>query len=241
MMSDIYVLIYALSVGWGHVVESEHLQWQDAEKNKVPEDEVLGCKVKYKLTHPDRILSMDEAGDKGDQSEDIPTRENKVMCESINWTIQGFTTLSGKAVLAVVIIKKGSLPNFKELYGYDFKADWVGEGEQPCLLGNKLRPDQDDDDDNNHDQLVLTDKLPSKQQMNANILHRHLYPGLVRCEFNEITVPGLVFISPGGGVTPEILLESLDHLDQLGVYPRGYVLPDPALVVDGPLYNMTTI
>ena len=68
---------------------------------------------------------MDEIGDKGDQSEDNPTRSNKVVCktigppptkwsttDNISWTGQGFTTLDGKAVLAVVIIKKGSECNF---------------------------------------------------------------------------------------------------------------------------------
>ena len=247
MMLDMYVLIYALFVDWGHAVELEHPQWQDADGNEVPEEEALGCKVKYKLTHPDLILSMDEAGDKGDQSEDNPTRNNKVMCETIgppptrgsatddtSWTIQGFTTLTGKAVLAVVIIKKGSLPNFNELYGYDFEADWVGEGEQPCLLG-ELRPDQDDDDDDDDDddQLVLSGILPTKQQMNANIGRRRRYPGPVCCEFNDITIPGLVFVSPSGGVTPQILVQSLEHLDQLGVFPRGNGMPDPALLVDG--------
>jgi len=35
-------------------------------------------------------------------------------------------------------------------------------------------------------------------------------------------------------VTLEILVESLEHLDQLvGLFPRGNGLPDPALLVDG--------
>ena len=245
MMFDMYTMVYALFVEWGHAVELEHPQWQDQEGNEVPEDQALGSKVKYKLTHPDLILTMDETGDKGDQSEDNPTRSNKVMCEtsgpppttgaatdSTSWTVQGFTTLSGKAILAVVIIKKGSECNFNEEYGYDFEADWVGEGEQPCLLG-ELRPDEDDDDEDDDDQLHLSGFLPTQEQMNANIGRRRRYPGPISCVYNNITIPGLVFSSKGGGVTPQILVESLQHLDRLGVYPRGNGMPDPALLVDG--------
>ena len=42
MMLDMYVLIYALFVDWGHAVELEHPQWQDADGNEVPEEEALG-------------------------------------------------------------------------------------------------------------------------------------------------------------------------------------------------------
>ena len=249
MMLDMYSMIYALFVLWGHAVELEHPQWQDQEGNEVPEDQALGSIVKYKLTHPDLILTMDETGDKGDQSEDNPTRNNKVMCETAgapptkgcatnntSWTVQGFTTLGGKAILAVVIIKKGSECNFNEEYGYDFEADWVGEGEQPCLLG-ELRPaeddDDDDDDNDDHDELPLSGRLPTQEQMNANMGRHRRYPGPISCLYNGITIPGLVFSSKGGGVTPQILVESLKHLDRLGVYPRGNGLPDPALLVDG--------
>ena len=249
MMLDMYSMIYALFVLWGHAVELEHPQWQDQEGNEVPEDQALGSIVKYKLTHPDLILTMDETGDKGDQSEDNPTRNNKVMCETTgppptkgaatdntSWTVQGFTTLGGKAILAVVIIKKGSECNFNEEYGYDFEADWVGEGEQPCLLG-ELRPaeddDDDDDDNDDHDELPLSGRLPTQEQMNANMGRHRRYPGPISCLYNGITIPGLVFSSKGGGVTPQILVESLKHLDRLGVYPRGNGLPDPALLVDG--------
>ena len=91
---------------------------------------------------------MDETGDKGDQSEDNPTRNNKVMCKTIgppptkgysmddtSWTVRSYTTRSGKAICYVTIIKKGSKCNFNEEYDYDFEAKWAGEGEQTCLLG----------------------------------------------------------------------------------------------------------
>ena len=57
---------------------STHSGKMHAHGNEVPEHEaslLLGSKVRYyKLTHPDRILSMDETGDTGDQSEDNPTQ-----------------------------------------------------------------------------------------------------------------------------------------------------------------------
>ena len=49
--------------------------------------------------------------------------------------------------------------------------------------------------------------------MNANIGHRQRYPGPISCVYNDVTIPGLVFSSKGGRVTPQILVKSLEHLD----------------------------
>ena len=69
--------------------------------------------------------------------------------------------------------------------------------------------------------------------MNANMGRHHHYPSPACCVYNGITIPGLVFSSKGGGFIPKILVEYLQHLDALGVYPRGNGFPDQALLVDG--------
>ena len=46
MMLDIYTMIYALFVQWGHAVELEYPQWQNQAGNEVPEHEALGSIVK---------------------------------------------------------------------------------------------------------------------------------------------------------------------------------------------------
>ena len=221
MLFTMYTLIYAKFVSWGHAVEMDAPEWQDAEGNKVHKEMALGHPVKYKLLHPDLCLSMDETGDNGNQSDDKATQAYKVMCETngprpvvasatndTTWTTQGFTSLSGKAVLAVVIIKKSGKLNFNEKNGFDFEAEWQGD---ESLLG----------------------ELPSQDQMDANKGPNLRYPGLVSCVFNGITIPGLVLASDSGGVTPEILVECLQHLDKLNVFPRDIGLPSPALLVDG--------
>ena len=44
-------------------------QWQDVEGNEVDKAFALGHPMKYKLLHPDLILSMDKTGDNGNQSD----------------------------------------------------------------------------------------------------------------------------------------------------------------------------
>ena len=58
-------------------------QWQDADGNEVKESLALGNPVKYKLVHADLILTMDETGDNGNQSDDKAIKGCKVVCETI--------------------------------------------------------------------------------------------------------------------------------------------------------------
>jgi len=216
-----YTLIYSKFVKWGHAIEMVEEEWQDADGNEVEESLALGNPVKYKLLYADLIFTMDETGDNANQSDDTATRAYKVICETggtrphvssatndSTWTVQGFTSLSGKALVVVIIIKKGSELTFNEVFGFDFEADWVGD---ECLLG----------------------ELPTQDQIDANKGPGLHYPGPLSCDFNGITIPGLVFASKGGGVTPEILVATLKHLDRLNVFPRDCGLPSPALLVDG--------
>ena len=112
-----YDLVYSLFIKWGLAVKLPEPQWQDAEGNQVPKEEALGSQVECQLTYPDRVLTMDESGGGGNQADETATRGNKVYgerdgpkpaqgksTEDTSWTIQGFTTLSGKAVLFVIII-----------------------------------------------------------------------------------------------------------------------------------------
>ena len=82
MLLDMYKMVYGLLLEWKHAIELPCPQWQDQHGNEVPEDESLGCKVEYKLLYPDRVLTMDETGDNGNQSGDKINRGNKYMCET---------------------------------------------------------------------------------------------------------------------------------------------------------------
>ena len=79
MLLDMYKMVYGLLLEWKHAIELPCPQWQDQHGNEVPEDESLGCKVEYKLLYPDRVLTMDETGDNGNQSGDKINRGNKYM------------------------------------------------------------------------------------------------------------------------------------------------------------------
>jgi hypothetical protein len=224
LLLDMYQMVYKLFVNWGLAIELPAPQWQDVNGKEVPKDEAIGCQVNHKLIHPDRILTMDETGDNGNQGDDIATRANKVLCETdgskpkqgcavddTNWTVQGFTTLGGKAVLFVIILRKKSRLNFNEHYGFDLEAPWIGDGECECQQGI----------------------LPTQEQMNRNKGEGRRFPGPISCEFNGITIPSLVVASDKGGVNEYILIKALKHLDDLNVFPRKQGVPNPTLLVDG--------
>ena len=224
MLLDMYQIVYGLFVEWGHAVKLPQPQWQDEHGNEVPKERAMGSQVEYKLLYPDRILTMDETGDNGNQAKDFATREHKVICETdgpqpkkacaiddTSWTVQGFTTLGGKAVLFVIILKKAAPLNFNEHYGFDLEAPWIGEGENACDNG----------------------QLPTQEQMNRNKGPERRWPGPISCEFNGITIPSLVVASKGGGVNDDILAAALRHLDELNVFPREEGVPHPTLLVDG--------
>ena len=225
MLLDMYKLVYALFFQWGLTAKLSKPQWQDQDGNEVTEDKALGCKVEYELLYPDRILTMDETGDNGNQSDDTSSRVrgSKAICEDgviptkgsstddTQWTTQAFTTLGGKAVLFVIICKKMSVLDYNEYYGYDLSAEWIGDGEYTCKQGD----------------------LPTKEQINRNSGKGKRFPGPLSCEFNGVTIPTLMFASKGGGVNEDILVAALKHLDNLKVFPRDEGLPHPTLLVDG--------
>jgi len=199
--------------------EKEAFEKEDRELREVVAEEMsTGCKVEYRLLYPNRILTMDETGDNGNQSNDKVNRGDKFLCETdghqpskgascddTQWTTQAYTTLAGKAVL------KGTILDFNEYNGFDPEAEWVGAGEDQCRQG----------------------LLPTQEQMDMNMGQKRRFPGPIDCVFNGIRIPTLMFASLGGGVTEEILVAALKHLDDLKVFPREEGLPHPALVVDG--------
>ena len=137
---------------------------------------------------------MDETGDNGNQSNDTGNKGEKVIAEKgiqpssgastsdTRWTVQGWTTLSGKAVIGVIIIKKSSMLDWNETYGFDPEADWVGDGEDDFLTGT----------------------LPTTDQLSDNIGPGKRYPGIHTCVFNGKAIPGKVFATASGSVTPQV-------------------------------------
>eukprot|EP00536_Pseudo-nitzschia_multiseries_P005454 jgi/Psemu1/12591/gm1.12591_g len=75
--------------------------------NEVNEFEAFGERVCHKLLYPDSIMTMDETGN-------VDAR----------WTIQGWTTLSDDVVIAIIIMKKTSVMDWNEFYGFNKDAPW---------------------------------------------------------------------------------------------------------------------
>ena len=59
------------------------------------------------------------------------------------------------------------------------------------------------------------------------------FPGGPVCDFNGRKIPSFVTRSESGGITPEILVEILQHLDTHGVTNQIEGDPPPCLIVDG--------
>ena len=53
------------------------------------------------------------------------------------------------------------------------------------------------------------------------------------CEFNGKHIPIFITNSESGGITPDILVEVLNHLDKSEISNRKPVDPPPRLLVDG--------
>jgi hypothetical protein len=224
MLENMYKDVYAQFAKWGVAYKNDKPEWQDEFGNKVAKEDAMGAPVEYEMLWPDRVLTMDETGDRGNQADDPATRGDKVICESdgtqpkkgaavddSSWTVQGFTTLSGRAVLMVIIMKKASILDYNEYHGYDLEAPWIGDGEDVCVDG----------------------ELPTQEQINRNKGAYRRFPGALTIEFNGIKIPSLVFATKGGGVNEDILVEALEHLDKLNVFPRKEGVPNPTLLVDG--------
>ena len=101
--------------------------------------------------------------------------------------------------------------DWNETFGFDPEADWVGGGEDDFLMGT----------------------LPRTDQLFNNVGPGHRYPTIFTCNFNGKAIPGKVFMTPSGSVTPQVLVEVLKHLDELDVFPHGNGMPNPTLLVNG--------
>lgn len=69
--------------------------------------------------------------------------------------------------------------------------------------------------------------------LKANLGPGKAFPGGPSCNFNGQEIPAFVTSSQSGGITPEILVDILKHLDKHGVTNRAEGDPPPCLIVDG--------
>ena len=116
MLLDMYRLVYNLFLKWGHAIKLPEPQWQDMEGKEVVEAMATGCKVEYKLLYQNRILTMDETGDNGNQSVDKINR------------IGGIRNLIRKCAKYLLVNSRDkNIFYFNELYFWTIQTRWNGD------------------------------------------------------------------------------------------------------------------
>ena len=233
VMKDNYELTYQQWHEWGLVSKLDRPQWQDKEGNEVDEHDpaCFGCPVEYQLDHPDWIFTFDETGDNTNQSDNKVNRAAKVVTArdgprpaapvstaDCHFTAFGATSLEGKVLCGGLYIKKGSKSadgkpqatqlNYNEEHGADYTAPWVGETTDAAI--------------------PLTAK-----QIADNTGPNKRWPGAISFEYFGKHIPSYVRGSSGGGVTAELLVGFLKHIDARNVFDRKKFNINPTLLVDG--------
>ena len=74
---------------------------------------------------------------------------------------------------------------------------------------------------------------PPIDVMKKNMGPGKVFPGGPTYKFNGKTIPSFVTKSESGGITSEILVQILEHLDKMGVTDRNPGDPRPCLLLDG--------
>ena len=70
--------------------------------------------------------------------------------------------------------------------------------------------------------------------LRKNIGKEKVFPGGPVCEFNVKNIPTFITNSESGGITPDILVEVLKHLDKSEISNRKPVDPAPVFVSGWP-------
>ena len=191
----------------------------DREGNVVEnESEAFGMKVKERLLHPDCVLFMDKTGCNTNQKSDGhvggklyihkkgSTAEIRAASTDIRWTVLPITNAKGEAVCCTIIFQseKEQIP-----------ITWT-TGIDITLDGNHIEVKDDDIDFIRH-----------------NSGASNLCPGGPTCRVNGKEVSCFYAASPHGGITPEILVDTLRHIDKHEVFPRDDNKPPPFIILDG--------
>ena len=203
-------------------------EWQDMHGNNVGVDNPsrLGRKVKYRWVHANRFLVADEVGHNTNMSRQSTPRMMRTVGEKgrkskkpaatddCHFTVLGFTNLNGDPVLVVCIVKQKEELNFNITNGVDRTKTWIGDLDVFKSYSEQGIPIPEED-------------------IKRNIGHGKRHPGGVTTVFNGIEVPMFVTNSETGSINSAILVEILQHIDALNLFPRDDTLPAPGLLVDG--------
>jgi hypothetical protein len=215
---QMYDVIYDNMVEAGIAEKLAQPVFMDANGDVVDKDDPnrLGLECDIKITHPDYLLFADETGCNTSQRKDGHYGGRKYVTErgttpktiaantDKHFTVLGFTAANGDPVLCVIIFASE-----KEL----ISGNWA-TGIDPTVS-----PILDEDGE-----IMLTED---------NFGEGKFYPSGPTCLFRGKRVPYLPLVSPSGGITSDLLVEILEHMDELQIFERKPGGPTPMIILDG--------
>ena len=247
-----YEKVYGLLEQGGYATKLPSPLFYNQQGVRCDESDAFGLPVNYDFKRPDLVFCADECGTNTNMSNDrlsggnkrVHRRGTKVLlpgCTSdTHFTTMGFTSLDGRPVLCVVIIQKQGKLNQAERFGFDVEAEWNGD----LSKFDEIKAAIDTSSKVNNETQNVRDKSKKRSKkleiptvplslLEANMGPGHPFPGGPECYFNGRKIPSFVTSSESGGITNEILVEILQHLDKHGVSNRVVGEPPPCLIVDG--------
>jgi hypothetical protein len=239
-----YDSVYGLLEQFGYATKLPSPLFYDDNGQECPQDQAFAMPVDLQFTRPELVFCADECGTNTNMSNDRLSGGNKRVhkkgtnvtipsCTSdTHFTTMGFTALDGRPVCCVVIIQKKAALTFSERFGLDIDAPWQGD----CTVFEQLKAKKAEADEATDDSEAST-KLDGivipVELLEANLGEGRVFPGGPTCHFNGNEIPPFVTSSESGGITPEILVSILKHLDRYGAASRKEGDPPPCLIVDG--------
>ncbi|OEU06566.1 hypothetical protein FRACYDRAFT_254435 [Fragilariopsis cylindrus CCMP1102] len=236
---EMYENVYGLLLKDGYAEPMLHPKYYDKLGNECDEDDIdrFGELVDIRFKHPELVLVADECGTNTNMSKEKMSSGNKKhmstrgidakipACTSdCHFTTMVWTALTGEPVMAVVIIEKESELTWSEIHGFDIEAEWVGDDS----FYNDIKSS---DDSTEALKVAMNDSIFPHELLELNTGPGKVFPGGPVCSFKGLTIPTIVRRSASGGITPEILIEVLQHYDKH--VPRKEGDPPPAALLDG--------
>jgi hypothetical protein len=220
-VEKMYMLIYDELCQAGVAIRQPTLQYYNIKGDLLPSaDGSFGLPTDVDLICPDYLLFVDECGSNTDMQKDKQQGKQRVIAEKgfrgtkeaittdLHYTVMGFTAATGEAVLCVVI--------FKSENEHTIPHQWVSG-----IDITKLK-----------DTVELENLNDGEEFLRSNKGKGTCLPYGPECTFHGKSVPCLVQWSPHGGVNAQILVNCLQHMDKLELFPRSDKLK-PFVLLDG--------
>jgi len=236
---EMYENVYELLIKDGYAERMLHPKYYDLLGKQCAKDDInrFGELVDITFKHPELVLVADECGTNTNMSKEKMSSGNKKhastrgidvkipACTSdCHFTTMVWTALTGEPVMVVVIIEKESDLTWSELHGFDIEAEWIGDDSFYNGIKNS-------DDSTASLKAAMKNSIFPHELLQMNTGPGKVFPGGPVCSFKGCNIPTIVRRSVSGGITPEILVEVLQHYDKY--VPREAGDPCPAAILDG--------